>query len=154
MVRVLLTATLVGGIVANVRQAWDSEIAFAAACTAGTTGVPFTWEGAATGNKADWLEGLQDDGFSASYVGGVEPLTYDATLTVDDPDGINEDGNNPLREAYKGLFNWDPFLATKTNGAYGPGYLTVAIDGAQSGPDTRPRVRIRPARGNPRLSRR
>ena len=70
---------------ATVRAGFDAELAFAATCPVGTTGVPFTWEGAASGNRAVWPGAVQDTGFSRAYPGGTAPLNYNATLTVDDP---------------------------------------------------------------------
>ncbi|MDH4147016.1 MAG: hypothetical protein OEY23_17805 [Acidimicrobiia bacterium] len=33
-------------------------------------------------------------------------------MTITDPHNINEDGNNPYRAAYGGLFNWDPYITS------------------------------------------
>ncbi len=106
----------------------------ATACPTGTTGVPFTWQGATSGNLATWNGG--NDGYSQSYTVGTGATQVTMTMKMIDPLNRNADANHRFMTApYAGLntFGGLAGITTKSNGAYGAGWLTFGIGTLNSG---------------------
>ncbi len=106
----------------------------AAACPTGTTGVPFSWQGAAAGNQAVWNGG--DNGYSQSYTFGTGATQVTMTMAISDPLNRNVDANHLFLTApwkTTNLFGSIGGVTTKSNGAYGAGFLTFGIGTLNSG---------------------
>jgi large repetitive protein len=106
----------------------------ASVCPAGTVDVPFTWQGATTGVQAVWNGG--NDGYTQSYTFGTGVNQVTMTMAISDPLNRNVDANHLFLSApWKTTNSFGNILAvtTKSNGAYGAGFLTFGIGTLNSG---------------------
>jgi large repetitive protein len=136
MQRPIATATaaalLLGGVPLAIIAA--SPASAATACPSGTTGVPFTWQGAGAGNEAVWAGG--NDGYSRAYTVGTGPTQVTMTMKMVDPLNRNADANHRFFSAPYATINQFSGLSsftTKTNGVYGAGFLTFGIGTISAG---------------------
>ncbi len=109
-----------------------TQAAYAAACPTGTTGVPFTWSGAASGNKAVWADGDTTN----SYTVGTGATAVTMTMSLIDPGNRNADANHAFNSAPflgRNLFDSLNGIHTKSNGAYGAGWFTFGIGTMNTG---------------------
>ena len=112
----------------------SQSAAFAASCPPNTTAVPFTWQGAGNGNQAVWAGG--DNGYTQAYTVGTGATQVQMTMAMVDPLNRNADANHRFTTApYAGLnlFSSLSGIYTKSNGAYGAGWLTFGIGTISSG---------------------
>ena len=97
-------------------------------CPAGTTAQTVRW-GA---GGVVWNDAIQNTGSTQTYPigGGV-----DMTMSISDPSNMNEDNDNPLLNLPTSDGNWDTPTLTRTDGAFGAGFLTWVVTAENSDQD-------------------
>ncbi|WHT21620.1 SdrD B-like domain-containing protein [Crossiella sp. CA-258035] len=99
-------------------------------CPAGTTAVPITW---GANGAVKWPRNS-----TSTKATNIAGSGLDLNISLSDPANRNGDDSNPLQntgEANSGgsLFGWDPRTYTETDGAFGPGFLTIEMNSLNVG---------------------
>ncbi|MDH5294422.1 MAG: MSCRAMM family adhesin SdrC, partial [Acidimicrobiia bacterium] len=105
-------------------------------CPSGSLAYDFFWQRADGSGaqwpavSANWQTTTTNTGYNLTYPVGASGV--DLTVTITDPANRSEDQDNPLTPNSATVPNWDTPVGTRTNGAYGIDYLTIAMNSANS----------------------